>query len=123
MRAVEWANRKVSAALRFVRGPACPVCASRRTEHCKTAYWYRYARCRACGMIFAENPPAFDDLKKRYCADYLEQRKAQFAQPDRTTWNDGWVIFRSGVFERFLPAHEKTSGAGGKAHSKSNWLL
>jgi len=48
----------------------CPLCGSPRHHHLYSCDGGVFVRCKTCGLTYQNPQPVFDDLKRRYGADY-----------------------------------------------------
>jgi 2-polyprenyl-3-methyl-5-hydroxy-6-metoxy-1,4-benzoquinol methylase len=49
----------------------CPLCGSARSRPFLQCDGFGFVRCRDCAVVFQNPRPVFDDLRKRYGADYF----------------------------------------------------
>ena len=49
----------------------CPLCGERRTVSHLACDGFAFVRCAACGLVYQNPRPVFDDLRERYAADYF----------------------------------------------------
>ena len=50
---------------------ACPACAGREARHFLACDGFEFVRCSACGIVFQNPRPVFDDLRRRYGDQYF----------------------------------------------------
>ncbi len=49
----------------------CPCCGSRESRPFLACDGFGFVQCRACAVVFQNPRPVFDDLRRRYGADYF----------------------------------------------------
>src|SRR5208283_1832968 len=58
---------------------ACPCCGSARSRAFLECDGFRFVRCRDCDIVFQNPRPVFEDLRRRYGADYFSYELANEA--------------------------------------------
>ncbi len=54
----------------------CPLCGSREGEPRLACEGFAFSRCRACGVVYQNPRPRFEDLRRRYGPEYFDYELA-----------------------------------------------
>ena len=50
---------------------ACPLCHSAASSPLLSSAGFRFVRCRSCSLVYQDPRPVFEDLRRRYGAEYF----------------------------------------------------